>query len=178
MEQRHVPHYSSKLLASGWFEMQPSSSSGLLPLSPKGKGTPRGTHPAPLLLSASVGSWREFVLLPYKARPGWPGVTCHATKAQGMSAMWGGVGGTCRSCPLEYFREHSHPFTHAHNAQVHAMHTWQGQTGWLQAVYSAPLSLVFCKMGIDTQGIRVSAPRGNSRSTPGMLPGTCRALRK
>lgn len=69
-----------KTPASGWPVSLPSG----LPLRTKGKGTLRGTHPAPPRLSVPVGSWGECFLLPYKA-----GVTCHAIGAWRMSAMWG-----------------------------------------------------------------------------------------
>lgn len=95
----HVKHWAPsrgaihvillKILAYSRLRLQPSLSLGPLLLSPKGKGTLRGTHPTPPLLSVPVGSRREFVPLPYKARPGWPGVTCHAIRAQRMSAMLG-----------------------------------------------------------------------------------------
>lgn len=78
-----------KLLVSDWLKLGLSPSSGLPLLGPKGKGTLRDVLPDPPLFSVPVGSWRESVLLPYKAESGWPGVTCHAIRARGMSAMWG-----------------------------------------------------------------------------------------
>lgn len=83
------PIISLVTLASSWLEPQLSPSFRLPLLGPKGKGTLRGPHPAPPLLSVPVGSWRDCVLLPNKTGFVWPGVTCHATREQGMSAMRG-----------------------------------------------------------------------------------------
>lgn len=90
MHVKGTPHLILlKSLASDWLKLGLSPSSRLPLLSPQGKGTLRDARLDPPLLSVPVGSWREYVLLPYKAGSGSPGVTCHAIRVRGMSAMWG-----------------------------------------------------------------------------------------
>lgn len=155
MGQRHDPRYWFKIPAPGGFEMQPSPSSGLLLLSPKGEGTLRGNPPAPLPLCVPVGSCRENLSLCH-IRPGLAGLGSPAMPRRlrecqlcGGESEAGARPACCSSAENAHTRACTHTCAHTRTRTAR-------QGGWLQAVRSAPASLVFCKMGTDTHEMRVS----------------------